>query len=158
ARYFLFYIGINDFHLEDYNRYDELVNPNSIAGTIRDNSAVYYLYRTLRGVYQAQVVAQVSHRAIDFEHLHWTDRGLVADHEALMHPRVDRYRERVRILGEKVRALGGVPICVTQTEHKFKRVGDRILGDAEPFKYGEVSINGVDQYELMRILNRVTLE
>lgn len=158
ARYFLFYVGINDFHMEDYNHYDDLLNSNSVMATIRDNSALYYVFRTLRGVYQAQVVAQVSHRAIDFDHIQWTDHGLVSDHQSVMNPRLAGFRERLRILGDKVRALGGVPICVTQTERKFKRLGDRLVGDAEVIRYDQTSINGVDQYQLMKILNQVTLE
>ena len=158
ARYFLFYVGINDFHMEDYNHYDDLLNSNSVMATIRDNSALYYVFRTLRGVYQAQVVAQVSHRAIDFDHIQWTDHGLVSDHQAVMNPRLAGFRERLRILGDKVRAFGGVPICVTQTERKFKRLGDRLVGDAEVIRYDQTSINGVDQYQLMKILNQVTLE
>jgi hypothetical protein len=157
ARYFLFYVGINDFHMENYNRYDDLVNSNFVTA-LRDNSAIYYLYRTLRGVYRAQVVEQIAHRAVDFQAIKWTHRPMITEHEPLMRERLQGYRERLRILGDKVHALGGMPICVTQTERKFKSDGKRIVGDATPFRYENATINGVDQYKLMQLINQVTLE
>jgi len=38
-----------------------------------------------------------------------------------------------------------MPICVSQTERKFKRVDGRLVGDAEVIRYDQASINGVDQ-------------
>ena len=50
-----------------------------------------------------------------------------------------------------------MPICVSQTERKFKRVDGRLVGDAEVIRYDQASINGVDQYQLMHILNQAML-
>lgn len=162
VRYFLFYIGVNDFYTVRYKDegrdFDDLEHPKSITDTIRDNSALYNLYRTILGIYQATIVNKLSDRSIDFTTVEWTDRGLIQDYDALMKPRLEAYRVRLRQLGQHVEKLGGKAICVTQSARKFKKAGERVLGNAATEDYDGTRINGVDYYHMLRRLNQATLE
>lgn len=157
ARYFLFYVGVNDLYVSPNTTKDDLVQVGSIRTLIKERSAFYYVYRTLYGIHEA-AVAQINHRKVDFTRIRWTEAPVVSDHARLMRPRIDAYRTRLRILGQRVRASGGTAICVTQVQRKYKKRDDRIIGDEAPTSCDGVQINGVDSYYMMQLLNQATME
>jgi len=157
--YFLFYIGINDFYKNANYKFDELFKGNiSVKEKIKERSALYYLFRTLRGLYLAKVVEKADSRRIDFKNLSWTDTSLVSDHEGLMRADLAGYEERLRILGEKVRVWQAKPIFVTQSARSYKKAGGKILGVATTRSYKGATVNELDYYYMMQILNGKTLE
>ena len=59
-KYILFYVGINDFYKDKGAGYDDLVrNSNSMYHKFKEKSAIYYLIRTLYGIYQANIKQKI---------------------------------------------------------------------------------------------------
>ena len=157
----VFYVGINDFYRdEDYER-DDLLGDGEGRRTLRrrleEDSAIFHLFRTLKGMYQAEVVHKLGHESIDFPRVKWTDQPLIRDPEAVMRPRLAAYAERLRALCARTRKMGAVPVFVTQPSRMYKLEPDRVLGAQKPFRYGDVQINGVDFHAMMKLLNDRTL-
>ena len=75
-----------------------------------------------------------------------------------MKPQLEGYALRLRVLGAKARELGATPVFVTQPSRRYKASGDAVLGVAKPFKHGDIMINGVDYYLMLKLLNEKTLE
>jgi hypothetical protein len=159
TRFFLFYIGLNDVHKDDGYAADRLLKASSpVKAVLEQNSALYQLYRTLDGMYQAAVVAKLRHGQIRFAEAQWTSTPHLHDHEALLRDRLTAYRGRLRTLGQKVAQAGSGLICVTQPSHTYKRVDGTIVG-IEPLGFFDGKpINGVDHYRMIQLFHRVTLE
>jgi hypothetical protein len=135
-RYFLFYFGINDRVALQPTIGDLSKDENSLLGKVKrniaNNSALYQVYKTLKGM-RMVAVAQIGHTKVDFDSLHYTDRGLIDDWD-----RYDRYlhgpfASRVRQLALAVRKMGAKPIFVTQRSRFWKNEGPLILGVDEEF-------------------------
>lgn len=163
VRYFLFYLGVNDFARLYASgsgiRADDLAEEFSpLKALVKERSALYYLFRTIRGIYRAQSVHQLGHARIDSKSYKWTDVPLLTDHEEHLREALLRYEERVRILGEKVRSFDAVPIFVTQVSRRYKVSGGRVLGIKNTLRIRDKEINGVDAYFMMQLINAKTLE
>ena len=158
AKYCLVYLGLNDFYKEADDKYDDLVRhgQGSFLGTIKERSAIYYLYRTLKGMHSAEIVDQLGHRKIHFNSLSWTNNSATSSYETLMQERLKAYEQRLTILVDKIRAFGAIPILVTQRSMKYKNVNGQLVGIADIETYDGVSINGVDFYYMMNLLNKRT--
>jgi len=166
-RYVLFYIGINDFYVDEGNSYDAM-NLHVDTGNSYDSmnlswhellserSALYYLARTLRGIYRAEIEEQVSHRRIAFNSYQWVQDPLVSSYDELMNTRLKEYAERLNVLIAKTERLGSVPIFVTQPSHKYRFRNGIIEGIGTTASYDNTLINGVDFYYMMRKLDHVT--
>jgi len=161
VKYFLFYIGVNDFYNDANNEFDDLIKgPTaeiSLKQQIKEKSALYYLYRTIRGIQRAQR-ADLWHRSMDFRAIEWIDTPKVDNHEQLMLPRLQSYRDRLYILNERVRKFGATPIYVTQPTSTCKEQNGKIIGVVETESYGGVDVNGVDLCIMKRLLNKKTTE
>jgi hypothetical protein len=153
-KWFLFYVGVNDFYNEDDN--SEL-NDSGLSARIRERSALYYLYRTIRGLYRVKR-AGIAHRAVDLHSVKWTDQPLQSNYRGLMNYGLRAYAERLRILASKVRALGGTPIFVTQATRRYKLREGSVWGSTETTFYGSTPVNGVDCYYMLQLLNQRTME
>ena len=152
--FILFYVGINDYHIDAADRFDRLVpdgNPG-IAERIRENSAIWNLYRTLRGIYKALVVSRIGHQRVDFAELKWVREPLQQDY-GFMAPRLAAYAERLRLLADLTRQAGATPIFVSQPTRHYRPTPQGIEGWAEATLYDDRRINGVDYYHLMRSLD-----
>lgn len=159
ARYFLLYIGLNDFYKDDDYVTDRLVKPSSpLKALLEQNSALYHVYRTVYGMYQAGVVAKLRHRGVKFDALDWTPVPNLQDHEALIHGRRRAYRERLLTLGQKVAQEGSGLICVTQPSRAYKKVNGSLVGVTPLGEYTGMAINGVDYYNMIQLFNRTTLQ
>jgi hypothetical protein len=153
AKYYLFYIGINDFLSEDHN--DDL-NDGTLINQLKQKSALYYLYRTMKGIYRVKR-AGLSHRAINFRSLEWVDIPKIHNHAQLAQIAIQEYNKRLRLLADRVHKLNGTPIFVTQSFRKYKREDGKVLGVAETISYGNAEINGVDCYLIMQLFNDTTM-
>ena len=123
-----------------------------------ERSALYFGYRTLRGMYRASKVVKISHRRIDFGKEQWVAQPLSDNHEELAREHVVAYRQRLELLISKIKGVGGIPICVTQASAMYKLADDgRIVGLSDEFEYDGAPANGVDHYYLIRQFHKVTL-
>lgn len=161
AKYFLFYVGINDFHKE-VNDYDELFDtPTSTYGRlkegIKERSVFYHWYQTLKGISAARS-NKVGHRSVNFQQQQWIDAPRITNHQALIAPRLRSYEQRLKALDERVRRLGGLPIYVTQPIRRCKSLNGKTVGVAETESFEGVELNGVDSCIMMRITNDKTME
>ncbi len=152
--YILFYVGINDFHKEPGDEYDILLEDFNLGQSIKDNSALWHLIRTLRGAYFARV-KKLGHDAIDFNALQWTQQSLQDSYE-FMRPRLDAYATRLRILADLTREFGAEPIFVSQPTRHYRITPDSIEGHSNSGSYDGHEYNGVDYYHMIRQLDGVT--
>ena len=160
-RYVLFYIGGNDMFKDIDSDFDDLVNHKrpTWKSKFKDRSAIYNALRMLRGMYEAGHVHRLTHRRVDFASWTWTQQPLVADHEALVAWRLERYRKAIEMLVEKVHAIGAIPIFVGQSLSLYRRRPDgQIEGRTAQETYGDQQINGMDFYEIMRLFWQTTME
>ena len=158
AKYILFYVGLNDFYTDALNRFDDLVDSSSFRATIKDNSALYLLYQTIKGTFEANALAKIGHRSINFAAVVWNITAPnVNNHEALMHNRLQSYADRLRLLGRKVKKLRATPICVTQASRNYKIVNGSVIGRTDfAYEYEGVAINAVDYFHMMQLINKTT--
>jgi hypothetical protein len=158
VRYCLVYVGINDFYKDAGAERDDLLRygEGSLVGVVKERSAIYHLYRLLRGIYAAEVQHGLSHTKVDFTSMPWTTTPIAGDYDLLMRERLDGYRERLASLLEAIHEFGAVPILVSQRSMKYKLVDGRVLGVADAENYDGVTINGVDYYHMLSRLNRQT--
>jgi hypothetical protein len=162
AKYVLFYVGINDLSNGGNNEYDDLYERPSSAWAVfkekvRERSALYYLYRTLKGIGRARA-ERMDHKKVDFLKLEWTDEPRVKNHEGLMSEFLQSYGDRLRALDYRVRSFGAAPIYVTQQNRKCKYENNRLIGVAEASEFNGREINGVDSCDMMRLVNVKTME
>jgi lysophospholipase L1-like esterase len=156
--FILYYIGLNDFHKDAGYSYDDLLDGDksfNLMRNIKENSALWNFYRTLRGAWEATVVKKIGHRSIDFEVLQWTRQALQDDYK-FMQPRLKAYADRLRILADLTHDFGAKPIFVFQPTRKYRITPDGIEGISWVSSYEDYEINGVDYYHMIRQFNRVT--
>ncbi len=101
-KYILFYVGLNDFHINEGYGFDRLKtnSEDSFMPLIRKNSSIYRLLRTIRGVINAEVKENIGHRKIDFTGIKYTRWAMQIDY-SFMNKRLEEYRERLAVLIEK---------------------------------------------------------
>ena len=154
----LFYIGLNDFHIDAGYSYDDLLGGEqsfNLSRSIKENSALWNLARTIHGTWKAMVVKKIGHRSIDFKGQRWTRQTLQDDYK-FMQPRLNAYAERLRILSDLTQDFGAQPIFVSQPSRRYRFTPDGIEGHRSLISYEDHQINGLDYYHMMRQLNNVT--
>ncbi|GAK51904.1 hypothetical protein U14_03150 [Candidatus Moduliflexus flocculans] len=164
-QYILFYIGINDFYNDIESFYDPLAikemthNTQRVIQTIRQNSAVFYVVRTLITIYNA-LVAKIDHGSVNFNNINWVTTPILStdDYERLMRPRLNAYALRLQILCDKTYKMGAIPIFVTQPTRNYRFYHNEFQGIAELPEYFGATINGIDYYYMMRKLDAVTMQ
>lgn len=133
-RYVLAYIGINDLsHFMTNlppNKWELMTEQNkTLKQFLANNSAIYGLYRTIKGMIRARDAMLVhSTRNEDFE---WREPALqpdVAAEERRLAPYLDAYAKRIRLLMRHIRDLDAQPIIVTQHTGHYRLAGERVLG------------------------------
>jgi hypothetical protein len=152
-KYILFYVGLNDFYKDEGDLFDALEKHNLFT----ERSAIYFLCRTLWGIYQAKVRKKIEHAAFDLSKIPYTRTPLRGDHDRLMQARLEAYRARLVLLIEETRRLGAVPIFVTQPSRRYRVTSGGVEGIAMTSRYDSVEINGVDYFFMMKRLNAVTI-
>lgn len=147
-RYVLFYVGINDVHVESQALYDSIeptARTQRMARYVKNNSALYYLYQTLRGIYRARKVRVVYQDAPPKVHVIPQVRPIRLPDKR---ERLSRYEERLRALAARSRKLGAKPIFVTQ------RRGDAYYLDGVWYAS---SLDAIGEQAKLALYNRTTL-
>lgn len=152
--YILFYVGINDFHKEAGDKYDELLGEFNLGQSIKDNSALWHLFRTLRGAYFARV-KELTHASINFYKIQWTQEALQENYN-FMQPRLNEYATRLRILADLSYVFGATPIFVSQPSRQYRVTPEGLYGKSNTGSYDGHEYNGVDYYHMLRQLDSVT--
>lgn len=133
-RYILAYIGINDLsHLladRPPNKWEVMVEQNkTIKQYLKNNSALYGLYRTAKGMIRARDAMLVhSNPGGPYE---WKAPAVppnVAAAEKRFASFLDAYGDRVGEMIRRIRALGAKPVIVTQHFGHYRLRGGRVLG------------------------------
>jgi lysophospholipase L1-like esterase len=171
-KYILAYVGNNDMFLEVPNsHWDDLggTSATSLMTEIKDKSALFYLWRTLRGMYLAREHG-LSDSVVDFENGTWVSEPARTDYRHVLKERVQTYGNRLSVLIDKIEAFGSTPIIVTQARgdyrfdngrlvglagaqgRAFRGFVDSALGDLDSFPF-----NGVDHYHILSLFNETTV-
>src|SRR6266850_827548 len=157
VKYFLFYIGLNDFYPAEGSPYDSLEPGQGFRSLLSENSALYHLLRPIEGSYKAWRYG-IGHLRMDSSMLKWTTVARQSDHPQIMQEHLAAYQQRLEALLARSRRFGGEPICVTQSVRYFKVVDGTVVGRADTWRYRDYEINGADFYHMLGILNRRTLD
>jgi hypothetical protein len=171
VRYFVFYVGINDYYIAAEGNPKDSPEPGqrSLRSLLSENSALYYLQRTIQGISSASR-SGVGHKPVAFSKMRWTTVPLRSDHLQIMREYLAAYQLRLETLLVRSRRLGGEPICVTQATRYYKVVDGTVFGsdrrgdheingvDFHPMRYRDHEINGVDFYHMFGLLNGRTLD
>ena len=138
ARYMLAYIGINDMTLSlggdnaFQDGYDRIQNPDRnrrLRQYIRNHSALYRMYRVIRGMRLA-ANADMAYLRVD-----WAAVGWIEAPGSLARPAWDAsqlalglaaYERRVTELIRRIRAFGSEAIIVTQQKGYWRRQGGKL--------------------------------
>jgi lysophospholipase L1-like esterase len=153
-RYVLFYLGINDVHIESQRKYDELASRDEAIGameSLRDRSGLYYGYRTLRAMFRTER-RKAGHQRVDFERVVWVDAPIRQNHAARSAGRRLAYATRLARLAELTRSLGAEPIFVTQLLVSSREVDGTVVGTQG------TDSNGVDVYIITGLFNQTTMD
>ena len=165
TKYFLFFIGNNDFYINPNHSYDELEKSNSnnifrkIRFAIKSKSIFYYFYRVVEGTINTNRIG-LTHNLNKKDNLdfgNWTSTPILKNHKMIMQKRLDEYQLRIRILIKKVESFGSKAIFVTQSRrglYDFKN--DLIIGMPNVNDYDLSKYNGVDYYYMSRLINEIT--
>ena len=162
VRYFLFFIGVNDFFIDNNNSYDDLLgeslNPIEIA--LKTKSALYYLYKTITGIRLADTYGlthNLGHSRKFFTTTNWVNHPALSNYRELMHNRLIAYEERLDILCKKVKSAGAIPIFVTQSQRRcYVFIDGNLYGKPKIGRYNGQLYNGVDYYHIIRMLHEKT--
>lgn len=171
-RYILAYIGINDLShlLSDTppNKWEAMVEQNkTFKQYLRNNSALYGLYRTAKGMIRARD-AMLVHSTIT-ETRQWRTPFMPPDVDAAekrFAPFLEAYGDRVRELIRRIRGLNAKPIIVTQHSGQYRLVEGRVLGLVAKERYENswmgrtVEKGRIDtgQYEALMAHNRQAMK
>jgi len=162
SKYILFYIGVNDFY-KDSDYYFDNLPVDTVYNFIKEfkaNSPLYYLYRTFRGIYFAKVFSLDHYNSGNKESSteNWTEKPILSNYKSIMKSRLDAYEQRLNILCDKVKSMGGKPIFVTHSARRLYDIIDgKIIGENKIYAdYDGHLINGVDYYYMIRLLHEST--
>ncbi len=143
-RFILANIGINDLShlLGDLppNKWEVMVERNkTIKQYLKNNSALYGLYRTAKGMIRARN-AMLVHSWLGGP-TEWKPPALapdVAAAERKFAPFLDAYGDRVRELIGRIRGLGAKAIIVTQHTAHYRLQGGRVFGRVMKERYENI--------------------
>ena len=167
VKYYLFYVGVNDFYIDDNYVYDDLPGENNntyrkIKNFITSRSALSYLLTTVNGTIKAHMYGlphDISGYYEDFSTKDWVVQPRLSDYEKIMKDRLDAYEQRLTILCKKVESVGSIPIFVSQSMRRtYDFIDGRLFGESlhSAYDYEGFSFNGVDYYYMKQLLNERT--
>ena len=153
-KYVLVYVGTNDLFFDGTGtgRFDQLKR-GGMADRMLKQSAIFNLYRKLKGMYLAQRVLLVDHGSLRLDEVSWTRAPVQPDvdwpRETLVAEGFDKLEKRLRALHGRITNMGARSIFVTQKSRHYERLYGTIWGiDHEWMMFGHPA-NGVDLDRLM---------
>ena len=169
ADYFLFFIGINDYHVLNLmtknTLHSDLVNVKNSHS--KKDKFKYYFYNNvihqLLGIidsfyYSSKVgLTHGTHKPVKTSN-RTIEKGKVLDYETLMKEDLIDYEDRLFKLYDEVKKLGGKAIFVSQSRKIYKRNNKRIIGVPNFGYYKDTEINGVDYFHIMQLMHNSVKE
>jgi len=164
-RYVIFYLGINDVAVNDVTatQFDEIASPSRsrrIRQYIINHSALYNLYRTARGMIQADR-AQLMHGRLMRRVARWVPVTEHIDPREMLQADARlfaAYATRLKVLSELSRRMGAEPIFVTQTRTDYKTEDGKLFILVMPDRYGQfVSASSDSSLVRLQLFNEMTL-
>ena len=159
AQYILVYLGINDLALikanYNQNKQDGLfARRNVIKQYIMNNSAIYTLFRNVRGMVIARN-ANLIHTGKNFNNVTWelAHSINVKSFEERYSPDLLYYVMRLMDLAKSIHNFGAEPIFVTQSKGSYRIKGGKIYVPA-----GESGRVSLDEYAGLSAINKVTIK
>ena len=169
ADYFLFFIGINDYHVfnskikntlhsdlvnikNSYSKKDKFkyyFSKNIINQLLRLTDALYYSKK--------EGLTHGTHKPVKISNK-TTEKGKILDYETLMKEDLIDYKDRLFKLNYEVKKLGGKAIFVSQSRKIYKLNNERIIGVPNFGKYKDTDINGVDYFHIMQLMHNSVKE
>lgn len=153
-KYILFYIGINDFCINEGHERDELYK------NLLQKSALYQLVKKIKNTRNGSKFS-LSHQGINASQINFTNRGKVTntnEYEYLIKQRKAAYKKRLIKLVNLTKALGAEPIFILQPTYFYCWQNEvELEGTAENLFY-DVPINGVDYYYLKRKMDETCIQ
>ena len=155
-RFVVAYVGINDVHVWMEDTADQLLAHSRVLRihhAIKNNSAIYKLYRVIKGQLVARK-ARLTGADVKPETAGWTDTpNLPVDPEFVK--KIASYSIRLKKLVGKIRDLDATPILVTQQrgDMKIDKSG-KVWGMRAP----KMQRNGIDEALALNQINAATLE
>ena len=125
VRYILAYVGINDMLIEHAERGDSMESDDPlrrIRHLIINNSAVYNLFRTIRGYFRAHS-AKLIHQVKRPKFEKWIEIQPFSEKVTPPKKYVQRliaYKARLKRLINKIEEFGAIPIIVTQHAGSYR--------------------------------------
>ncbi|WP_161539572.1 SGNH/GDSL hydrolase family protein [Paramagnetospirillum kuznetsovii] len=142
----LAYVGLNDVHVGG-NVVDQLKH-SSRYKWFTQNSALFRLWQSALGALNARK-ARLNHESFDFASAVWTTQAAEPPESDLA---PTDYARRLRLMAEKIRALGAEPIFVTQPRGDWRFRDGRGEGIVTP-----AGPNGVDQHRRLAAHNAAAM-
>lgn len=141
----LAYVGLNDV-LVGGGSIDQLRH-SSWTKKVREQSAVFRLWRTVQGIWSVRR-AKLNHERVDFAGAVWTDEAS----PTLPATFPDDYQARLVDLVVAIRAMGALPVLITQTR------GDVRIGPDGRLQglVAEAGPNGLDWQRMLEEFNART--
>jgi len=153
-RYIIFYVGINDIYSAHMVHVDKLFlgRWSRFKALVADHSALYELYRKVRGT-RAAMLVQVKHgRKLDSTTLKYSDTTILDTREYELYATkfIPDFKLRILKLIEYTLSMGAEPIFVTQSTARTKVIDGKVLGIVGSFRLAEsdYSMNGMGFYRL----------
>ena len=163
--YFLFFIGINDFHILG-SKANSLINADLVNIKNRDTkigkfkqlfykNIIYQLLNLLDGIYYARKegLYHGGHKKM-LNSTDYVNKGMLSDYENLMEKDLIAYENRLLELNEKVRDMGSKIIFVSQSRKIYRKESNQILGINYFGKYKNLDFNGVDYYYMIQLMHQ----
>lgn len=156
ARFVVAYVGINDVHVWMKDSADRLLAASPllrIHHAIKNNSALYRVYRVIKGMVLARSV-RLTGSTVKPETAKWTDAPNLSFDPAMVE-KADAYKARLEKLVDRIRAFGATPILITQRRGDSRLDADgKLWGVAAPAGQS----NGIDEALALARINAATLE
>lgn len=132
ARFIIVYAAINDIGLKGAAKYDDMRSPDpmrQVTAWIKNKSAIYELYKTLKGMRAARNAAVIhgSGVLVDAKWERWKRRDAPIDMLPEFTERLASFEDRLRRLADRIRGFGAEPIFVTQPSAEYRLDGEWIL-------------------------------
>ena len=164
ADYFLFFIGINDYHVFNSKikntLHSDLVNINN-SYSKKDKIKYYFskniinqLLRLTDALYYSKKegLRHGTHKPVKISNK-IVEKGKILDYKTLMKEELIDYKDRLFQLNYEVKKLGGKAIFVSQSRKIYKLNNERIIGVPDFGKFKNIEINGVDYFNIMQLMH-----
>jgi len=143
----LFYVGINDsLILEKLHKYDDKTNNDIFDQTkqyIEGNSALYHLYRIIKGLVLARH-GRAGHEKIEWAEETLTKQPLLTDYSPYQET-FHALQTRIDKLAQETRKIGALPVFVTQKHFTYWEESGTSVGLAKTYQLKDGTlINGLD--------------